>query len=277
MGELAAAYARATDARAWRSSPLPPDAVRPLEGEDDLWLGTTAARGGRRSSGSPVLLMLSPLLGGDDDDGAAPASLARAVAGGVLLLGVAFAVSRVAGIGFSGRRGGATAAAAQGATAAVSNVAAASPLSAKEAKALLSSFQSAKAQACGPSSSSSSAEAAAAPLEKVLSGKLLAEWRGRQRDLDGWTLSFKSKNLRVVEVVAAPTSTSGGGLLSRLSSSSSNGGDNRAVFLARVEEKVTLRDEEGAVVDESDAGYDARFVAERKEGGAWKLSECFVS
>ena len=257
VGELAAAYARATEPSAWRSSPLPPDAVRPLEGEDDLWLGTAAARG--RSS-SP----LSPLLRG----ASLPSSLARAAVGGLLLLGAALAVSRVAGRGAASAPG-ATAAA----SAAVGSGVSASPppLSAKEAKSLLSSFQAAKARACG-----SSPEAAAAPLEEVLSGKLLAEWKGRQRDLDGWTLSYKTKTLKVVEVVAPSSSSPSGksGLLSRFSFSESN----RAVFLARVEEKVTLRDEEGLVVDESDAGYDARFVAVRKNGnGEWKLSECFVS
>jgi len=267
VGELAAAYARATDATAWRSSPLPPDAVRPLEGEDDLWLGTAAARG---NSSSP----LSALLRGASSSSSL-SSLARVVAGGVLLLGAAFSVTRAvtAGSVFPSLGRGAEAPVATTAAAA----AAASPLSAKEAKSLLSSFQSAKAQACGPSSpSSSSSEAAAAaaaaasPLEKVLSGKLLAEWKGRQRDLEGWTLSYRTKKLKVVEVVAPPSSSARGGLFS-------SEGANRAVFLARVEEKVTLRDEDGLVVDESDAGYDARFVAERKGNGEWKLSECFLS
>ena len=248
VGELAAAYARATDAAAWRSSPLPPDAVRPLEGEDDLWLGTKAARGG--SGFSLISSSASP----------SPSSLARTVAGAFLLLGAALAISRAS----SSRPGFGKAAAPVAAVSRSSaEVSASSPLSTKQAKTLLSSFQAAKAEACGPSSSSSSSA-----LERVLTGKLLGEWRGRQRDLDGWTLSYKTKNLKVVEIVS---SSSGSNLLSRFSNN-----DSRAVFLARVEEKVTLRDEEGAVVDESDAGYDARFVAERR-GGEWKLSECFVS
>ena len=269
VGELAAAYARATDAAAWRSSPLPPDAVRPLEGEGDLWLNTEAARGGRGS--------LSLLRGA-----APPSSLARTVAGAAVLVGAALAVSRVAGPALSRRGGGGGAAAPDAAAAAVGSSAAAAalpPLSAKEAKGLLSSFQSAKAQACGRSSSSSSDAAAAAALERVLSGKLLGEWKGRQRDLGGWTLSYKTKRLRVAEVAPLASSPPFGGSSRFISRFSSPPDENRAVFLARVEEKVTLRDEEGDVVDESDASYDARFVAERqtKGGGEWKLSECVVS
>ena len=269
VGELAAAYARATDAAAWRSSPLPPDAVRPLEGEGDLWLNTEAARGGRGS--------LSLLRGA-----APPSSLARTVAGAAVLVGAALAVSRVAGPALSRRGGGGGAAAPDAAAAAVGSSAAADaspPLSAKEAKGLLSSFQSAKAQACGRSSSSFSDAAAAAALERVLSGKLLGEWKGRQRDLGGWTLSYKTKRLRVAEVAPLASSPPFGGSSRFISRFSSPPDENRAVFLARVEEKVTLRDEEGDVVDESDASYDARFVAERqtKGGGEWKLSECVVS